>query len=182
MIFFTASSGQFTYWSQRTRARPFNKGLRLDYFVCSKEMFTDEQLLGDEVNAVKSEVIEGPVESVENAVKKVDDKKEDATAPHQVDDVSAASKPEKKTKGKLKRAAPGESPAAASSSAAAASIDTVVLKADVVNVAPDKVFSNPRNVKVVDSYILANENNCSDHCPVVLILQTTPGVFGSVTQ
>jgi exonuclease III len=31
--------GQFTYWSQRTFARPVNKGLRLDYFVCSNDMF-----------------------------------------------------------------------------------------------------------------------------------------------
>lgn len=31
--------GQFTYWSQRTNARPVNKGLRLDYFMCSRSMF-----------------------------------------------------------------------------------------------------------------------------------------------
>ncbi len=31
--------GQFTYWSQRTFARPVNKGIRLDYFVCSRDMF-----------------------------------------------------------------------------------------------------------------------------------------------
>ena len=31
--------GQFSYWSQRTFARPVNKGLRLDYFVCSRDMF-----------------------------------------------------------------------------------------------------------------------------------------------
>lgn len=30
--------GQFTYWSQRTFARPVNKGLRLDYFLCSNDM------------------------------------------------------------------------------------------------------------------------------------------------
>lgn len=31
--------GQFTYWSMRTNARPENKGLRLDYFMCSKTIF-----------------------------------------------------------------------------------------------------------------------------------------------
>lgn len=30
--------GQFTWWSMRTNARPVNKGLRLDYFVCSDTM------------------------------------------------------------------------------------------------------------------------------------------------
>ena len=35
--------GQFTYWSVRTNARPVNKGLRLDYFVCSKNLFAPQQ-------------------------------------------------------------------------------------------------------------------------------------------
>lgn len=30
--------GQFTYWSQRTFARPVNRGIRLDYFVCSESI------------------------------------------------------------------------------------------------------------------------------------------------
>ena len=137
-------------------------------------MFTDEQLQGEKGSAVKSEASEGALETVESASAVTIDKKEDATEPQQVDEVSAASKSEKKTKGKLKRAAPGESPAA--EAAAAASEAAVVVKADVANAAPDKIYSNPRNVKVVDSYILANENDCSDHCPVVLILQTNPGV------
>jgi exodeoxyribonuclease III len=33
------AQGQFTQWSQRTNGRPFNRGLRLDYFVCSSSMF-----------------------------------------------------------------------------------------------------------------------------------------------
>jgi hypothetical protein len=37
--FVIAAKGQFTYWSQRTFAREPNKGLRLDYFVCSKSIF-----------------------------------------------------------------------------------------------------------------------------------------------
>ena len=32
------AKGQFTWWSQRTNGRPFNKGLRLDYFVCSQDL------------------------------------------------------------------------------------------------------------------------------------------------
>ncbi len=31
--------GQFTYWSQRTFARPVNCGIRLDYFICSQQLF-----------------------------------------------------------------------------------------------------------------------------------------------
>lgn len=27
------AEGQFTFWSQRARARPINRGLRLDYFL-----------------------------------------------------------------------------------------------------------------------------------------------------
>lgn len=34
------ATGHFTYWSQRTFARNVNKGLRLDYFVCSNRMTT----------------------------------------------------------------------------------------------------------------------------------------------
>jgi exodeoxyribonuclease III len=33
--FYPSARGQFTYWSQRTFARPVNRGLRLDYFLCS---------------------------------------------------------------------------------------------------------------------------------------------------
>mmetsp|Transcript_6332 Transcript_6332/g.6543 ORF Transcript_6332/g.6543 Transcript_6332/m.6543 type:complete len:401 (+) Transcript_6332:26-1228(+) len=32
------AKGQFTYWSQRMRNRDTNRGLRLDYFVCSNDM------------------------------------------------------------------------------------------------------------------------------------------------
>lgn len=35
------AQGQYTYWSTRTKAREPNKGLRLDYFVCSEKMFDD---------------------------------------------------------------------------------------------------------------------------------------------
>jgi hypothetical protein len=34
-----------------------------------------------------------------------------------------------------------------------------------------KVYPNPTNVKVLDSYILPYENDCSDHCPIVLIVE-----------
>jgi exonuclease III len=34
-----AAKGQFTYWSQRLFHRGPNKGIRLDYFICSKDMF-----------------------------------------------------------------------------------------------------------------------------------------------
>lgn len=35
------AKGQFTYWSQRLFHRGPNKGLRLDYFICSDNMFPD---------------------------------------------------------------------------------------------------------------------------------------------
>ena len=37
--FYPEARGQFTYWSQRTFARPVNNGLRLDYFICSENLF-----------------------------------------------------------------------------------------------------------------------------------------------
>merc|ERR1719442_254188 len=33
--------GHYSYWSQRAGNRGPNKGLRLDYFVCSRELFDD---------------------------------------------------------------------------------------------------------------------------------------------
>jgi exodeoxyribonuclease III len=36
------ANGQFTWWSMRSNARPVNKGLRLDYFVCSNDMVPKE--------------------------------------------------------------------------------------------------------------------------------------------
>lgn len=41
--FYPNSKGQFTYWSARTNARPVNKGIRLDYFICSKDFFENER-------------------------------------------------------------------------------------------------------------------------------------------
>lgn len=36
--FYPNALGQFTYWSQRANGRPVNKGIRLDYFICSNIM------------------------------------------------------------------------------------------------------------------------------------------------
>jgi len=38
-FFYPEHLGQFSYWSQRTRARPGNRGLRIDYFMCSRSLF-----------------------------------------------------------------------------------------------------------------------------------------------
>ena len=35
-----AAGGQYTYWSQRARNRPRNRGLRLDYFLLSSPMLS----------------------------------------------------------------------------------------------------------------------------------------------
>ena len=35
------AKGQYTYWSQRAGNRAPNKGLRLDYFICSESMMHD---------------------------------------------------------------------------------------------------------------------------------------------
>ncbi len=32
------AKGNFTYWSQRAGNRPYNKGIRLDYFIVSDNM------------------------------------------------------------------------------------------------------------------------------------------------
>lgn len=37
------AKGQYTYWSQRAGNRPPNKGLRLDYFICSKVLLDGEE-------------------------------------------------------------------------------------------------------------------------------------------
>jgi exonuclease III len=44
--------GQFSYWSQRTFARPVNRGLRLDYFVCSRSMFPKAEAESGAVNSL----------------------------------------------------------------------------------------------------------------------------------
>ena len=36
------AKGHYTYWSQRAGNRDTNKGLRLDYFVCSEYLFEDD--------------------------------------------------------------------------------------------------------------------------------------------
>jgi exodeoxyribonuclease III len=35
------AKGHYTYWSQRAGNREPNKGLRLDYFICSKQLLED---------------------------------------------------------------------------------------------------------------------------------------------
>eukprot|EP01039_Chlorochromonas_danica_P003244 gene3243-3554_t len=46
--------GQFTYWSQRTFARPVNKGIRLDYFICSNQFFPENSLANYQATFVES--------------------------------------------------------------------------------------------------------------------------------
>ena len=39
------ASGQYTYWSQRARNRPRNRGLRIDYFLLSPSMAASDALV-----------------------------------------------------------------------------------------------------------------------------------------
>ena len=41
ILLFIKAQGQYTYWSQRAGNRAPNKGLRLDYFICSKSLMED---------------------------------------------------------------------------------------------------------------------------------------------
>lgn len=135
----------------RTRARPYNKGLRLDYFVCSKEMFDIPDVTV--ITADESESSARDVFEVKAAAEVAD-----VVTPLIVVSSSSSSK---KGKGSRKRPAPSEDE-----------------KAEIVEVdesetsTSNNVYPNPMGVKVVDSYILADANDCSDHCPVVLVVQT----------
>lgn len=35
-------TGVYSYWSQRAGNRPYNRGMRLDYFLASRRMVTDD--------------------------------------------------------------------------------------------------------------------------------------------
>lgn len=50
--FYPDAVGQYTYWSMRTQARGPNKGLRLDYFMCSKSLFG-----GNELKVVDTDIL-----------------------------------------------------------------------------------------------------------------------------
>lgn len=36
------AKGHYSYWSARANSRPVNKGLRLDYFICSPDLFSED--------------------------------------------------------------------------------------------------------------------------------------------
>ena len=137
----------------RTRARPFNKGLRLDYFVCSQEMF-DRSIDNVKIevekidNEIKAELVvemgEGKIEE-EEAV------------------VVAKDKSGRKRKMETTTTTPAAAPLVAEENIIVS--DNLILQ---------RTYENPRNVKVTDSYILHDINDCSDHCPIALILQMQP--------
>ena len=49
--FYPEAKGAFTYWSKRTGAYATNSGLRLDYFLCSPQLFEATEAAGTEVNS-----------------------------------------------------------------------------------------------------------------------------------
>ncbi len=77
IVFGVEARGMFTYWSQRTFARPINHGIRLDYFICSNDLFgvsdanasSGNESAGSEV--MTTEITTGISESIENFGKKV---------------------------------------------------------------------------------------------------------------
>jgi exodeoxyribonuclease III len=64
---YPCAHGQFTYWSQRAMARPPNKGIRLDYFICSPSLLPAEAEAGSEVDG-SAEVETPRVESQSDLV------------------------------------------------------------------------------------------------------------------
>eukprot|EP00438_Fugacium_kawagutii_P033209 Skav210554 [mRNA] locus=scaffold2699:30947:31819:- [translate_table: standard] len=48
----------YSYWSTRTRSREVNKGLRLDYFLCSARLFKQEATTGVTTSVVSSSVLD----------------------------------------------------------------------------------------------------------------------------
>ena len=153
--------GQFTYWSQRTRARPVNKGLRLDYFVCSDDMFdvdtntntNSSSLLPlstvvtstlDSLNAVVNDEISTGI-VIENQTSNGKNNNESTIEKTKSDDI--------KTKKRKTEDDFGEC------------VDEKI-------VGDSSGSQVVRKAKVVDSYILHKETEgYSDHCPIVLIIQ-----------
>lgn len=62
--FYPSARGQFSYWSQRTFARPVNKGIRLDYFLCSTSLV---QRLANKVTLTAQEHVGGAYENLPEA-------------------------------------------------------------------------------------------------------------------
>jgi hypothetical protein len=112
--------------------------------VCSKEMFDDAD---DDMVVIK----EGDsTSSSSSAAKEMEEP-----------DKAAEEEGKPKAKASRKRAQP-QSPSPTE--------DTKSVVEESVKL-PSKVYPNPTNVKVLDCYILPYENDCSDHCPIVLIVE-----------
>eukprot|EP01031_Cornospumella_fuschlensis_P025654 gene25654-30985_t len=78
-FYYPDAIGQFTYWSQRTFARPVNRGIRLDYFIASQKLFpgTQENDRGEVVTS-GNEISDG---KVSGAAKRRTVKHEDIPVP-----------------------------------------------------------------------------------------------------
>lgn len=60
--------GQFSYWSQRTFARRTNHGIRLDYFICSEDLFPPKQ----QQQSAKAEIEEASASTMTETTQRVD--------------------------------------------------------------------------------------------------------------
>lgn len=134
--------GQFTYWSQRTMGRPVNCGIRLDYFVCSNNMF-------------------GSVS---------DDDSKDSAGPQS----------ESNPTGPLCEGVSTTAPVSSSRSSSSSSDTAVVAVEGGVSDSAEANAGTARRTPVAniprpgvfDCYSLPTETTgCSDHCPIVLVLQ-----------
>ena len=65
--FYPEARGQFTYWSQRTFARPVNNGLRLDYFICSESLFDDATTTSSSSSSSSASSVTGQKRSADTA-------------------------------------------------------------------------------------------------------------------
>jgi hypothetical protein len=143
------SRGQFTYWSQRSNGRPYNKGLRLDYFVCSDDMFP----IGVEVEI-----------EVRNGMKNEDNKLKGTVASDEHENSSSSSSTitsASTTKVNKKRKA--------TSVDTVSSVEVVTTQTED-NIQIVRIIPSISTTSVIDSYTLHAVNDCSDHCPVVLLL------------
>lgn len=128
--------------------------------MCSKEMFDDDDdvvvITEDNPSSSSSSSTAAGETELPDQVTEVQEKEEDKEEEKVI--------PKSKAKASRKRAQP---PVESEKSV----VEKSVVEETVKSPLPGRAYPNPTNVKVLDSYILPYENDCSDHCPIVLIVE-----------